>query len=118
MALIFPTLLILRAGNLRYLWACCRAGIFQCVPGLANRAPIAQEHSPKRTAQSGKVVLPVGNAGGEGGGVRHQELVCEQEDRGVRHQGLVCEQEDRGVRRQRLVCEHVDRSQCWIFFSG
>ena len=34
------------------------------MPGLANRAPTAQEHSPKRIAQSEAVLLPVGKCGG------------------------------------------------------
>ena len=41
---------------------------FSSVPGLANRAPTAQEHSPKRIAQSEEVLLPVGKFAGGGGG--------------------------------------------------
>ena len=36
------------------------------MPGLANRAPTAQEHSPKRIAQSEEVLLPVGKCAGGG----------------------------------------------------
>ena len=60
------------------------------MPGLANRAPTAQEHSPKRIAQSEEVLLPVGKCAGGGGGVKQQGLVCDKED----------------------------KCQCWICFSG
>ena len=39
---------------------------FSSAPGLANRAPTAQEHSPKRIAQSAEVLLPVGKRVGRG----------------------------------------------------
>ena len=60
------------------------------MPGLAKRAPTAQEHSPKRIAQSEEVLLPVGKCAGGGWGVKQQGLVCDKED----------------------------KCQCWICFSG
>ena len=62
---------------------------FSSVPGLANRAPTAQEHSQGGSHSLKKFCGRWGNVW-EGGGVRQQGVVCEKED----------------------------RCQCWILFSG
>ena len=75
---------------------------FSVRAGAGKSGPDRTGAFPQEDRTVWKSFVAGGECGGRGGGVRHQ--------------GLVCEQEDRGVRRQRLVCEHVDRSQCWIFF--